>query len=784
MKFPFLKSGPLRRIAVVCLLATGLPAHSQVEVLKEVLKSQQETKPAAAETPEATEARLQTWLKEARAAFARINDPDADVALPPGIDPAALTDYRRDLEQITLGINRHLKILAIMPGARKALDEARAEDAAWNGFAEKPPYSIMMIDEMVNQQEALKEKAASFRSSLDLFSRTLAGIQDEARAAEETSRRVSAATEQNSDDAAAKWRLAADRAKSRLLAVRAMFLQSNVALLKDQTATAEIQLALLARKINTARQISDFTDEDLAKITKAAADRQLALRKEIAAVLKREQDAIVAKARMQATLDKLLKTIPEGTPIEQTPDLALARVKMEATETRLDALQHIVETLESLDQLESYVPDAYKNRRVLLQSTDKGARAAALQSLQAARVRLTAWETVIANDLAAVDADIRNQESRANALPADDPRLAPLGDVRVALWDKQAVVQRVTQAVSAQRRLVNRWVEAFEQGVEGKPLTEKLSDATTSGRDYLLGIWNYDLFSYDDTMVIGGIPNTVKRGVPLRQFVIAIVAFLTAYFIASRVKNRLRNAVVRRGRIAEAQANTLSNWLMIVVGFLLAVGTLHFLKIPLTVFAFFGGALAIGLGFGTQTLIKNFISGIIVLFERKIRVGDIVDIGGVSGAITEINTRSSVLRGGDGRETLVPNSLFLENRVTNLTLSNRQVRRMLTVRVALGSSPQAVSALLKEVVERHGLVLKDPAPIITFEDFTDNAHVFAIYYWTEFNAQTDSSVVASDLRFMIEKRFSETGIHFPSTKPEPPAPSEPPEPPAPPEPAA
>ena len=412
----------------ISLLAVSSRLEAQIPGLS--------SKPAAAETtaekPDEAEARFQQWLKEARAAFARVNEPAAESQLPAGIDPAVLADYRRDLEQIILGINRHLKILAAMPEARKALDAARAADTAWTGFPGKPPYSILMLDELVNQQDAIQEKAATYRSSLELFGRTLVEIQDEARAAEASSRRVSADAEEDpSEDGAAKWRLAADRAKTRLLAVRATFLQGNVSLLQDQAETAKLQLALLGRQIAMAKNRSGISDDDLTKVSKAAADRQTALRKEIAAVLKRQQEATVAKARMQTTIDQLEKATPEGTPLAQTPALALARVKMEATETRVDSLQHIVESLESLDQLESYGPDIYQNRRTVLEPKNKATRDTALQSLHSALVRLTAWETVIANDLAAVNADIRNQESRANAMSADDPRVVPLSDVRV-----------------------------------------------------------------------------------------------------------------------------------------------------------------------------------------------------------------------------------------------------------------------------------------------------------------------------------------------------------------
>jgi small-conductance mechanosensitive channel len=265
-------------------------------------------------------------------------------------------------------------------------------------------------------------------------------------------------------------------------------------------------------------------------------------------------------------------------------------------------------------------------------------------------------------------------------------------------------------------------------------------------------VGDVQISKYEEITPTGG---KIVRSVQLGTILKALLFFGIAYFILAKISRRMQRVVVNRIGFGEAQANTLRTWLMIVVAFGLALATLNFLSIPLTLFAFFGGALAIGLGFGTQTLIKNFISGIIVLFERKIRVGDIVEVSGTTGTITEINTRSSVLRGGDGKETLVPNSLFLENRVTNLTLSDRRVRHFLSVRVTLNTEPHLVGTILKSCVDRHGQVLKNPAPIISFEDFAENANIFGIYYWTEFNNKTNATVVASDLRFMIEKQLAD-----------------------------
>jgi potassium-dependent mechanosensitive channel len=238
----------------------------------------------------------------------------------------------------------------------------------------------------------------------------------------------------------------------------------------------------------------------------------------------------------------------------------------------------------------------------------------------------------------------------------------------------------------------------------------------------------------------------------------ALLFFVIGYWIASKIANRIQTTLITRGHLAETNAKMLRNWLMIIVGVFLAIGTLSFLRIPLTIFAFFGGALAIGVGFGMQTLIKNFISGIIVLAERKIRVGDILDVDGVVGTVVEVNTRSSILKSADDVETMIPNSVFLENRVTNWTLSSGHMRRNIRIRVAYGTDPQKIMEILTEVGARHGLILKHPAPYAIFEDFSDNALIFTLYFWINLSSGTNGTIVASDLRLMIEKQCTENRI--------------------------
>ncbi len=708
----------------------------------------------ATDNTEDPKTRTEQWLKEARATFNRLSDSNVETQLPPGIDIAALNSYRRDLEQLTLGINRYQKIINAAPEARKALEATRAAETAWAGFQEKPPYSILMLDELINQQDDIQKQSESYRSSLTIFNRELSNVQEAAKNAEKARQELlNSAADNPNDGGAAKWRLDADKAKSRVLAVRAFSLQSNIGLLNDQIEAAKIRLSLLNRQITIVEKNLSFSDEDLTKIKTASDDRRETLQKEIITIAKRQKDALAARTKQQAALDQLLKTFPEGTPPPQTPEFTLASTKLEAAEAKTESLQFISEKLESLIQLESYIPEVYQNRKSLLKPKSAEDREAAFQFLQANYDRLKAWEVVINNELAAINADTRTQESRAASIPPDDPRTQPISELRNAVSDKQTTLLRVSQTAAYQSRTLKRWLDDADKIKASLPFIEKAKLQISFVWKMLKSVWNFPIYEYGRGISING--EGAVRYVTLGQILTGLVFFSLMYFIALRIKDRLRNFVIKHKYIADAQARTLSNWLMIFVGFLLAIVTLQYLKIPLTIFAFLGGALVIGIGFGTQTLIKNFISGIIILFERKIRVGDVVDVGGGTGVITEINTRSSVLRSSDGKETLIPNSLFLENKVTNLTLTNKKIQQTLKISTTLNVSPQIVSDILKDCVERHGLVAKEPSPIITLDDFTDKTNSFVIYYWIELNEKTNSAVVASDIRFILEKRFAD-----------------------------
>jgi potassium efflux system protein len=167
-------------------------------------------------------------------------------------------------------------------------------------------------------------------------------------------------------------------------------------------------------------------------------------------------------------------------------------------------------------------------------------------------------------------------------------------------------------------------------------------------------------------------------------------------------------------------------------------------------------ALSVGIGFGLQEIVANFISGLIILFEQPVRVGDTVTVGNVSGRVTKIRIRATTIRDFDNRELLVPNKEFITQQLLNWSLSDQVTRWVLEVGVAYGSDLDKAMGLVSEVIHQHSMVLSNPPPLITFEEFGDNSLLIRARFFME---QLDKRLqVASEVRLEINRRFNEQGI--------------------------
>jgi potassium efflux system protein len=187
------------------------------------------------------------------------------------------------------------------------------------------------------------------------------------------------------------------------------------------------------------------------------------------------------------------------------------------------------------------------------------------------------------------------------------------------------------------------------------------------------------------------------------------------------------------------------------------LGALFVIGVNATSIAVVFGALGIGLGFGLQNIFNNFISGIILLFERPIQVGDAVEIAGVWGVVKKINVRSTLVQTYDNASLIIPNSEFISNHVVNWSFKDMSLRRSITVGVAYGSDLERVRATLLEIGETIPDVLSEPKPQVLFTDFGDSALIFKLRIWTDLDSML---AVETAIRFEIDRRFRQLGIEI------------------------
>jgi small-conductance mechanosensitive channel len=215
-------------------------------------------------------------------------------------------------------------------------------------------------------------------------------------------------------------------------------------------------------------------------------------------------------------------------------------------------------------------------------------------------------------------------------------------------------------------------------------------------------------------------------------------------------------AEVALPRGISAAVSTTLQYAIVVLGFSWAVLASG---MEMSRFSVLIGALGVGIGFGLQNVVNNFVSGLILLYERPVQVRDIVEVAGVAGEVTRIGVRSSTVRTFAGAEVIVPNATLISAEVTNWTLSDRRRRIELALGVAYGTEPRRVIDLLRAAVTGRAGVLQEPAPVALFLRFGESALEFSLRFWT---ADFDSwQVLASDVMIEVHARLGEAGITIP-----------------------
>lgn len=248
-------------------------------------------------------------------------------------------------------------------------------------------------------------------------------------------------------------------------------------------------------------------------------------------------------------------------------------------------------------------------------------------------------------------------------------------------------------------------------------------------------------------------------GSPITLLQILQVPFyiLLAWFVVGYLGKLIKKGLRARNVSADAVHFFSRVYLVLTIAILIFT-SMEILNIPLTAFAFVSGAIAIGVGFGAQNIINNFISGWILMWERPIRIGDFLEVGDARGVVESINTRSTLIRRNDGVHMLVPNSQLLENTVTNWTLIDQNARSFVRIGVAYGSDANQVRELIFQVLNERNDILESPPASVFFEDFGDNALIFDAVFWVSAVSETDIRRRRSEIRFRLYELFNEHNV--------------------------
>ncbi len=593
-------------------------------------------------------------------------------------------------------------------------DELRAEQNRLKRMKEKERTAITASD---TAQQELKEKDSARRLAKENF-------------------------ESNDNDSQRKElsdALAETVRQAELAEATAQLRKQEAANAKAATQLQELQVKLLKEKEARLQSVVDFDSQELDDIIREI-DRQEDQLKAEAARLEGAATNLKYLDDQWMRAQRQLDASNGDEPVlrEEVKAYQLGR---RAMQQRLPLLRSQLERLSTRRTLWKRRQQAFSGQPARKDVRDwTKASEDALAQLQPEERAQTLEIEDIRDELEPLEQDFKELDKRS-------PRASWLGKQLEHLRSLRESHQADLDSIQATSRLHKKLLAALATDSLAATAKDRVTDLWNS----VESIWNYELTSFGDDFV------TVQK-------VVTALLVLLAGMIFSRALSRaLGRQVLRRLDIDASASATIQSLFYYVLLLMFGLIALNVAKVPLTAFTVLGGAVALGVGFGSQNIINNFISGLILLAERPVKVGDLIQLDNpqgdrLYGNIEHIGARSTRVRTGSNLEIIVPNSSFLQNNVVNFTLSSDKVRTKVEVGVIYGSPTVTVTQLLRRAVIETGRVAKDPPPIILFKNFGDNSLLFEVHFWLRMRTMMDQMQIESAVRFRIDQLFREEGI--------------------------
>lgn len=649
----------------------------------------------------------------------------SEVSLDPNDPPGNLDSLRR----YDIALRRLITLEERKDQLNSNLDNVtqELESVSARGLPEQRPFSVELLDSLQNQLDAVSEETQSANLAATAAKTSLALEKEQLKTYQALRRRLLEQLQNSSSDVSARRRL--ERTETAITASEA-----GIQLAHSELQVAELQLDLNG-KTTELLQLKLQLAQDGFHFSKATLDKQLASLDQTRSLLTESlRQERIAEAASLGQLNRIRSD--EVADSEQEDQLA-ARQEWVQTHQRRERLLE--------DQLEYNLirRDLWERRYLAYNGQTSSYYGDWLDSTRGLRVRLENNLEVLNSELGQIRTELaKTLESSEEP----DGSLDEWRDLRTqALISRQKALEDNILYLQETEALTKRLLAELNR----KERVIPLSDRIASGWNGFKSFWNIELYTLGDSSVTVG------------KFSVALTILILGLALVGRVTRLVSGRFFTKLPVdagVRKNVERLFRYLLTLLVFLFA---LHVVNIPLTIFTFLGGTLAIAVGFGAQNILNNFISGLILMVERPVRVGDVIQIDDTTGTVEEIGARSTRVRIPTGIHVIVPNSLLLENKVVNWTLQDHKLRTSVSVGVAYGSPPRKVMELIMLAVAQDDDILKFPAPVVTFDAFGESSLNFTVHFWLSVSTGMDRERTATKVRLNINDLFTENSIEMP-----------------------
>ncbi len=759
-------------VSMIIALAASSPVSAQklpfVQSEKEQAPGQgtvaQASLPATDEDIDKAVVRIESRLADLRKESAAAAEVKEDAKVEPlTAKPEEIRKRRRLLSELVNTLDRQAQNLRELKDLRKTNKERSAEIRTWQGFTEEPPFPISFLDTMRDSifsqrldLETLELRLTVARGNLKKFTENLMESQKELRLSSELlEKSIGTAAE-----ARQRWLRDLTRLQNDLNEAAIASAETQRLMLEKAISDKKEYIRFLDHKLTVAEKVSPLSEADLEQKLQELDNQRRALEGDIGRTVKKEEEM---KAALQKPRDALAKAAigikPGMKPSsKQLAEISRLQSSVEQRQALVEAVSGQVEVMRGLLQLIDASQTMWEDRYWLTQNQDISKIREKIDQTQLVMASIQIWKKFVDTRISKWATLVQSQK---NKIEQTDRTQAERNTDRVILKayeDRQALLLRAAESLARAERLANRMTDELRERQEHALLARRVKKRFADVSSFIQRMWNIELYVAEETVIAEGTKIVKPVGVTLGKVLKALVILVVGWWLARRLVRPVQWIVTTRFKKDENFANQVSKIFLLIIFVAVLFVSLVSVNIPLAVFAFLGGALVIGIGFGAQHLINNFISGLILLFDRSITVGDIVEVDEQGGRVTAIGMRSSHIKRFDGVELLVPNSQFIQQKVTNWTLSDKRMRYSIAVGVAHGSPTRKVSQILLETVEGHGMVLRDPPITVLFEDFADSALTFTIYFFLDLIAVRDNRDIVSEIRHRIAEALARAGM--------------------------